>query len=319
MNWIPAQNPDFEPNPVKITRGEWVDARRNNRVVPYKITSPESLDALYRPPTQSADGKLPVIIWSHGLGGGRDGAGFLARYIASYGYVVVNVQHAGTDTSLWEGKKGHPWDVIRATHIPRKATLQRLQDIPFVIDQLNHLQDPMMDLTRLGMSGHSFGAMTTQIMAGQTRGVGRRRYRLFEPRFKAGIVYSPVTVFDKKGHAAKDFYATIETPCFFMTGTQDHSPIVKDFTYEQRLEVFEHAGGLEQMALIGNGSDHMIYNGSRGQLGDVENRPRQEQIIRLSSLAFWDYHLKADKAAEAWLKNDFASWLGDDGTYILRT
>lgn len=129
--WNQSVDPQEPPAQIEIERGDWEDSSRGGRKVPYKI---------YAPVGQGGE-RFPVILWSHGLGGSREGAGFISRYIASHGYIVVHIQHAGTDSELWEGKPGHPWDVIRQTKIPRKATLQRLQDVPFAVDQLYRLAE----------------------------------------------------------------------------------------------------------------------------------------------------------------------------------
>jgi dienelactone hydrolase len=296
-----------------ITRGKWVDHERNNRSVAYKIYHPTQ-------DSMTSAQKFPVIIWSHGLGGTRDGAGFIARYLARFGYIIVHVQHHGTDSVLWEGKAGHPWDNIRNAKIPRKAALQRYQDIPFALKCLEEgrdlspqLQDEM-DLQIIGMSGHSFGAGTTQIMAGQTLGRGRRLYQFKESRFKAGIVYSPIPSFNRDDTGA-EIYGGIDIPLFHMTGTDDFSP-VDETGYEKRLEVYEHAHKADQHAFILEDGDHMIYSGSRGQLGETDNRERYEQLIMLSSLAFWDSYLRNDARAYAWLTGeDFINYLGADGRY----
>ncbi|HPF78862.1 MAG TPA: hypothetical protein PLF01_06165, partial [Alphaproteobacteria bacterium] len=160
--WRDDVAPDHDPHKVMIIRDELIDHDRHDRPVKIKV---------YYPVNHTMT-DLPVVIWSHGLGGSVDGAAFLSRFVASHGYVIVHVQHLGTDSSLWEGKEGHPWDIIRSTHIPRKATLNRFDDIPFV---LNQLPDWMAahpevaehaDLSTMGKSGHSFGALTTQVMAG---------------------------------------------------------------------------------------------------------------------------------------------------------
>ena len=305
--WNSTVQEDTEPAQIYIEKGEWTDSTRQGRIVPYKIYTPEA----------KSDGamqeRLPLIVWSHGLGGSREGAGFISRYVASHGYIVVHIQHEGTDSSLWEGKPGHPWDVIRATHIPRRATLQRLQDVPFALDEIAKLpQSSRMDLDVIGMSGHSFGAMTTQVMAGQYRGHGKRRYSLFEPRFKAGILYSP-------GHAKyPEQYTGIRLPLLAMTGTDDASPLA-EFGWEQRREVFDLSGAHEQHLVIIENGDHMVYNGSRGKLGVNPKRGVHERIIRVLSLAFWDAYLKGDQAAKEWLAGDgVRAWLGDEATYTYR-
>ena len=307
--WSSTIFPDVEPMPISITRGEWYDDQRHNRKIAYKV---------YCPDTKQAD-TYPVILWSHGLGGSRDGAGFISRFVASHGFVIVHLTHVGTDSSLWEGKPGHPWDVIRATHIPKSATLQRFKDIPFALKQIPKLDCAnLMDMSKMGMSGHSFGAMTTQIMAGQKRGYGHRQYSLYRPEFKAGIVYSPVPFRKKKQHVASDFYGGIRIPLLMMTGTQDDSPI-EQFGYQERVEVFTHSGGPDQHLLVLNDGDHMVYNGSRGQLQDNPKRDVHETIVKILSLAFWQAYLKDDANAYHWLTGEGVQhWLAHEGVYQFR-
>jgi len=175
-----------------------------------------------------------------------------------------------------------------------------------------------MDMSKIGMSGHSFGAMTTQVMAGQRRGVGHRQYTLYDPRFKAGIVYSPVPIKDKKNHAPQDFYGGIKIPLLMMTGTDDASPI-ENFGYQERVEVYNYSGGPEQHLLVLNDGDHMVYNGSRGKLDANPKRDIHEKIIKILSLAFWDAYLKDDKSAKDWLTGKgITNWLADEGEYRVR-
>ena len=63
---------------VDTILGEWTDAARANRVVPYKIYYPAN-----------AQGARPIVIFSHGLGGSRDGAEYLLRFLAENGYAAV--------------------------------------------------------------------------------------------------------------------------------------------------------------------------------------------------------------------------------------
>ncbi len=308
MLWNSSVSEDIEPHQIFIEKGEWVDSARGNRVVPWKLYRPEN-------PTQE---KLPLVVWSHGLGGSRDGAGFISRYVASHGYIVVHIQHRGTDSSLWEGKPGHPWDVIRATHIPRKATLQRLRDVPFALAQIEKDFGHLVDMARLGFCGHSFGAMTTQVMAGQYRGVGARKYELHDPRIKAGILYSPVPARQTYGRPAEELYNGIRIPLLVMTGTEDDSPL-EGFGFEHRLEVFERNAAKEQHLLVIDGGDHMVFNGSRGKLGVNPKRGLHERIIRVLSLAFWDAQLRGDTQAREWLEGSgVGAWLGAEATYTYR-
>src|SRR4051812_39599848 len=76
---------------VETLKLEWRDAKRQ-RDVPAKIYFPKD-----------ATGACPLIVFSHGLGGTRDGYEYLGRYWASHGYVSVHVQHLGSDDAVWRG------------------------------------------------------------------------------------------------------------------------------------------------------------------------------------------------------------------------
>ena len=74
--------------------------------------------------------------------------------------------------------------------------LLRVQDVPAVLNQLeawnagktNSLAG-RLDLNKVGMSGHSFGAVTTEAVSGETLPVGGQKFT--DPRIKAAIVFSP--------------------------------------------------------------------------------------------------------------------------------
>jgi len=307
-------NIDAEETPLKvmIERDTLFDEARDNRLVKIK--------AYY--PVQHNLRKLPLIIWSHGLGGSVDGAAFLSRFIASHGFIILHVQHHGTDSSLWEGKPGHPWDIIRAQKINRAATLNRLDDIPFALDQFStwaaaypNIID-YVDFDRIGMSGHSFGALTTQVMGGMMfpDEQGRLR-RLRDERLKAGILYSPSPIDHLGLDYPQDIYGSIDMPMFHMTGTDDSSP-VEDWDYKKRLDVYENVTQAPQNLLVIKDGDHMVFNGSRGKLGQNPNREKHEVIIKIAALAYWEAILKNDQAAQSWIYDGgFKNWLGEEGSF----
>jgi len=305
--WRDDVSLESEPSKVMIVRHQFADSSRDNRPVKIKVYNP----------ADRTDGPFPVIIWSHGLGGSVDGAAFLARFLCSHGYIIVNVQHHGTDSSLWEGKEGHPWDIIRSQTIERSATLNRFHDVPFVLDQLpayfeeNNIN---ADLSCVGMSGHSFGALTTQVMGGMLfpdqDGV-LQKYS--DARVKAGILYSPGPIAHLGVDAPEDIYGAIDIPLFHMTGTQDDSP-VENWDYTKRLVVFENSTRAEKHLLIMKDGDHMVFNGSRGKLGVNPNKDKHEGIIKIAALAYWDRMLKEDDSANKWFTGGgLSGWLGNEG------
>jgi dienelactone hydrolase len=296
--WSDSIDPLTEPARVLIKRGQWIDDTRDNRIIKYKIYYPDSQPV--KP--------LPLIIWSHGLGGTEDGAGFIARFLASHGYIHLHIGHEGTNDSLWRGRPGHPWDNIRKAHIPWETVLNRYRDVPFALNQLSAL-DLLIDSSNLGMSGHSFGALTTQIMAGQLTG-NPEPISLFESRFKASIAYSPVPN-KRLLLPPKQVYGGMNLPLMHMTGTEDYSPLEGDIQ-SLRDEIFDHAGGSEKMqySVILNGADHMVFNGSRGQLPDYEGIDTHKEQIKILALAWWEYYLKNNAKAGHWLAHACQDYLG---------
>ena len=298
--WRDDIDPNVEPVRVLIDRGEWADSARDDRLVKYKI---------YYPDIETSE-PLPVIIWSHGLGGTQDGAGFIARFLASHGFIHVNIGHEGTNDSLWRGKPGHPWDNIRKAKIPWEDVRNRYLDVPFVLEMLKDMDFPVVhDLTRMGMSGHSFGALTTQIIAGQLTG-NPEPEDFSVDAFKCALAYSPVPNI-RIPLPAEEVYSPIKLPMLHMSGTEDHSPLDGNI-HEGRHEIFQLAGqGRMQYQVILDQADHMVFNGSRGQLPDYKGMELNKNQIKIIALSWFDYYLKNNANAGQWLKNDLVNYLGE--------
>lgn len=300
-----------EPFKTKILREDFYDPKRD-RNVPVKIYVPEN-----------AGNHLPCIFWSHGLGGGRDGAAFLGRFIAEQGFIVVHMTHIGTDTSIWEGKPGHPWDVIRAHKITRHVSMERFKDPSFVLNELKRRAEKgeapyqSIDFNRVGMSGHSFGAVTTQIMAGHKLGKGKRLYSIRDERFKCGIPYSLGPTYNQT-EPPERIYGPISIPMLYMTGTEDSSPVSgKDYT--TRLPIFENATGPNQYLLVLKDGDHMVFAGSRGGLKDNPKRELHERLIQHISLVFWHAFLNENDKAITWLEgSDLEEYIEDEAEWYMR-
>src|ERR1700722_1072373 len=81
---------DHGPFAVQTVRYDWHDSKRD-RDIPVKIYFPKT-----------GEGPFPVIIFSHGLGGSREGYAYLGNHWASHGYISVHVQHLGSDSAVWQ-------------------------------------------------------------------------------------------------------------------------------------------------------------------------------------------------------------------------
>jgi predicted dienelactone hydrolase len=308
---LPTQAPAHKeanergPGPYEVASVsyDWVDSARNGRKVPVKIYYPEK-----------GQGPFPVIVFSPGLGGSREGYEYLGRHWASHGYVSVHVQHLGSDDAVWKGSKQPEQDLARAAADPGNA-VARPKDVSFVLDRVTELNRDVtplkgrLDLRAVGMAGHSFGGWTTLAVAGQMLGA-RLQSSLVDPRFKAAIAMSaPVARTTDLDRA----YAKISMPILHMTGTLDDSPIGDTKAPERRVP-FDHIPAPGQYLVIFQGGDHMIFAGQRRQAGKGEKDPRFHDLILQGTTAFWDAYLKGDAAAKAWLaQGGYAAALGADG------
>src|ERR1022692_3146101 len=126
---------------------------------------------------------VPVILFSHGLGGNREGSQFLGQHWAARGYVAVFLQHPGSDDSVWKDKPvENRMKAMNEAASPDNFLL-RVQDVPAVLNQLeiwnaatNHPLAGRMNLKKIGMSGHSFGAVTTEAVSGESFPASGQRF-----------------------------------------------------------------------------------------------------------------------------------------------
>jgi predicted dienelactone hydrolase len=255
-------------------------------------------------PNQSTP--APVILFSHGLGGSCDNNPYLGNHWAGRGYVVVFVQHPGSDEQVWKNKA----PLQRMGAMKNAASLEnflaRGGDIPAVIDSLTvwnsqtgHALNGRMNLEKIGMSGHSFGANTTQAVSGQVFAKGGISF--LEPRIDASVMMSPGP--PERGDPAVAF-SKIRIPCLLMTGTLDDSPIGNQ-TAAERLNVFPHLQKAPAWQVVFEGATHMAF-GDRELMGQPHKEPRYHRAILALSTAFWDAHLKAQTPAKAWLNGEGA-------------
>jgi predicted dienelactone hydrolase len=243
----------------------------------------------------------PVVLFSHGLGGSRDNNPYLGNHWAKRGYLVVFVQHPGSDETVWKTQPA----LNRMEAMKKAASLENViargKDIPVVIEALTawnrqqpHPLHKRMNLDKIGMSGHSFGANTTQSVAGQV--FPGSRISFAEPRIDAGVMMSPGP--PRLGDPATAF-AGIRIPCLLLTGTRDDSPIGNQ-TPEDRLKVFPHLKEAPAWQVVFDGATHMDF-GQRSLRGAEIKDTRYHTAILALTTAFWDSTLKGDAAATTWL------------------
>lgn len=275
------------PEPVDL---DITDSTRS-RTIPVRIYLP------------AKDSPAPVVLFSHGLGGNREGSAFLGKHWSARGYVAVFVQHPGSDDSVWR-------DVPvaeRMAEMKKAAGIQsfqdRVRDVPAVLDQITSWNGDSaselkgrFDLEHVGMSGHSFGAITTQAVSGQSY-LGQQSFT--DPRIKAAVVMSP------SGPAAGNVeraFSRVTLPWLLMTGTRDSNPLT-GADGATRLVVFPALPEGDKYQLVLHDAEHSAFT-ERSLPGESGKRnPNHHRAILAISTAFWDTYLRDDVMARAWLED----------------
>ena len=284
---LPAQKPAA---PIDFT----VHDAKRNRDIPVRVYLPV------------APAPAPVVLFSHGLGGSSENNPYLGEHWAARGYVCVFMQHAGSDSAVWKDVAS----AERMAALKKAASAQnlvlRMQDVPVVLDQLaiwnkesGHALAGRLDLAHVGMSGHSFGAQTTQGVSGQAfpGEIGRR---FTDPRIRAAVAFSPNS---PATGDAKTAFGGVTIPWMLMTGTKDVA-FVGSATVESREAVFPALPPGDKYEVVLDKAEHSAFS-DRALPGDSEPRnPNHHRVILALSTAFWDAYLKGDAEAKAWLNGD---------------
>ncbi|HEV7923345.1 MAG TPA: hypothetical protein VGR02_21385 [Thermoanaerobaculia bacterium] len=295
-------------------------------------------------------GPYPVIIFSHGYGGSNNAYTSLTEYWTSRGYVCIKPNHA--DAGLLREALAPMIEERRQERRSRRqepAAAQpagppppdpesiwkgqtdadyrnRAADITLIIDNLATLEQKYpelkgrMDAARVGVGGHSYGALTTMTVAGVKLTKNGAALRVIDPRVKAGVAMSPQGVSADIG-TTSDSWSEVRVPMLYMTGSRDYGAEGQDPTW--RRQAYENSPPPDKWLVWIEGATHMSFTGGLGNLTPQELDRRQQAVrdaqargmdprnvgglpgrgrgfgtIRIASLAFWDAYLKGDAKAK---------------------
>lgn len=273
---------------------EWLDASRQ-RQVPVR---------LYLPEAASAAAPVPLVVFSHGIGGSRQGYSYLGRYWASHGYASLHLQHVGSDRSLWFG---NPFELLARLHGAARESeaVARVRDLSFALDQLLGGElAPRIDGRRIVAAGHSYGANTTLLAAGANVQRGGDRLELRDARIQAAIVLS-APPFYGEGPPAR-ILGAVRVPSLHVTATEDVIHIPGYYSgADDRLAVFDATGSAHKTLAVFSGGSHSIFT-DRAGTGGVQLNAHIKEATRELSLAFLNSVFGGDELALAAWPGQFA-------------
>lgn len=191
------------PGPYTVGEAEftWVDDSRPTPPNGNYPGAPErSLPTTMWYP-KDADGKHPFVVYCHGFVSARSGGAYLAKHLASYGYVVVSADFPLTNA----GAPGGP-NLGDAVHQPA--------DVSFLIDRSLALASPEkpfageIDRDRIGVFGLSLGAITATLAS-------------FHPEWRDPRVAVVIAIAGVGDVFGPDFFAHARIPFLMLAGTAD--------------------------------------------------------------------------------------------------
>ena len=197
-------------------------------------------------------GSYPLVLFSHGFAGHRRQSTFLCTHLASHGYVVAAVDHTGNTVAdilqmMLAVQSGAPLPDINTM---LTAYIEaRPADVEYLLDQVlgGAVAEvaPLVDRTRVGMSGHSFGGWTTLMVTARDRRIGAAL-----PLAPAGG-WTPIPT-DALGDAL-DFAWGRAVPTLYLVAERDSILPLRGME-----ELFEKTAPPKRMAVLKN-ADHMHF------------------------------------------------------------
>jgi predicted dienelactone hydrolase len=245
-----------------------------------------------------------LILYSPGLGSGVSNGEAWCEAWRQAGYLVVTLAHPVTDDSLWRTSDKQSFKANMQLALAGPQYGLRVSDCSFALDHClqSSLLKPYIDPDRIGLAGHSYGALTAQTIAGQPLGANSMK----DARIKAVIAFSPGATSPERAKSM----SKVEIPFFCITGDRDQFVTFKKdgdaiqlgVSLANREAVFANLPTGKKLQLKLRDADHMSFAGetvdtkrfSRDiKVTEQGNRALWGRVSQMTT-AFWEYYLAAE-------------------------
>jgi acetyl esterase/lipase len=231
---------------------DWFDESRQ-RAVPVLY---------YVPKLHDPQLTLPLIVFSHGLGGSRERYAYLGKYWASQGFASLHVQHVGSDRQIWRGSRlTLPFRLMAAAG--DEEALARVADVKFALTTLLESErGAVIDQTKIVMAGHSYGANTSMLLVGATVERSASLPALRDSRFSAALLISAPPFYD--GEPLAEVLSSVTVPTLHITNTMDEIEVPGYHSGpSDRIDLYQAMGGRYKVLAVFHGGNHNIFSGRR--------------------------------------------------------
>jgi hypothetical protein len=286
--------------PYSVIDFDWIDQARS-RPVPAR---------LYWPTATVSDMSVPLVVFSHGIGGSRQGYSYLGKHWSARGVASLHVQHIGSDAALW---RGNPFGVVGRLQAAaqEQEAIARAADVRFALDRI--LSDEAghrgaaLNRQRLVAAGHSYGANTTLLTVGAQVVRNGRTIDCLDSRFSAAVVISAPPFYGETDLPA--VLRNVSVPTMHVTATDDvieipgyHSEVA------DRLAIFDAIASPHKLLAVFRGGSHSIFT-DRSFTGGLSLNPKVKVATADLTLAFLAFVFDSDRAALTQWKANWGSIL----------
>jgi predicted dienelactone hydrolase len=252
-----------------------------------------------------------VVVISHGAGGDLDTHYAQAQHLASHGYVVLCLEHIGSNREKMTHRLQFMENLEAMIH-DSDEVLARPKDVRFALacaEEWNRAPGPLhgkMDLRRVGMMGHSFGAFTTMVVCGMRpaldwltpriepgKGLGPD---LHHSGVRCGVALSPQGVGEP--FFIRESFASLKVPLLGISGSLDKQQ--NGLSADNRRDAFAlWPSGAHRFLWLANAKhlDFTDSNGASRKAQPSSSREDVQPVVRAATLLFFNAHLKADSGA----------------------
>lgn len=284
----------------KVIDFNWIDPARS-RPVPAR---------LYWPMKTAYKKTVPLVVFSHGMGGGRQGYSYLGKHWSTHGVASLHVQHVGSDAELW---KGNPFGLIDRLQgaAQEDEALARTTDVSFALDQLLSAEtghySAAIDHQRIVIAGHSYGANTALLKVGAQVVREGKTIDCLDSRFRAGIIISAPPFYGESD--LKAVLSKISVPTIHITSTDDEINIPGYYSdTEDRLKLFNAISDPNKLLVVYRDGSHSMFT-DRPFTGGLSLNSKVKTATADLTLAYFDLIFKGDDRALALWRTNWSSIL----------
>lgn len=237
------------PSPYRILDFDWHDERRL-RPVPTR---------LYLPRGAHADAPVPMVAFTHGMGGVASGYRYLGTHLAAQGVACLHLQHLGgvPPLSALSLRPGLPDRQLQSARQAEAVALA--QDVSHALDRI--FSGPFGDIIDAGScfaAGHAWGAKAPLLLAGAQPEGERQAAGLHDARIRAAILLSAPALDGLL--PIQEVLAAVAVPSLHVTATRDITRMPgRTLTVRDRLSLFDHMPSRSKVLAVFDGGSSGVF------------------------------------------------------------